>query len=164
MSEAFLEHYGVKGMKWGVSRVKQANAARKAPTEVKTITKPGDFVKSTGGRNQQASEDAVKAQVYRQKAKSSTTDSLSNKELQDLVQRMNLEQQYNNLATQQDRRSKGQKLVHKLLGASVPGQEGATGKTAALAVTELYSPATAKVAGVMLNRAQASTAPPVKKK
>lgn len=117
-----LKHYGVKGMKWGVRKDRAKSAysdykkKRSAPTEVETSQKPGQFVKSKGGRNQSASEDAVQAQRYRQIAKASTTDSLSNKELQALVNRMNLEQQYNNLASQSDRRSRGTKLVNSILG------------------------------------------------
>lgn len=157
-----LTHYGVKGMKWGVIRDKAraANEARKAPTDVVIKEKNGDYAQSSGGRNQKNSADAIKAQRYRQMAKSSTTDSLSNQELQQLVTRMNLEQQYGNLVQQQDRRSKGQKFVHKLLGMEVNGSTGATGKTAALAVAEMYSPSGAKVAGYMLNQAEKKTAPP----
>lgn len=126
MTEQFLEHYGVKGMKWGVrkessgsggsgGRVAEWNAKRKAPTDVQTTQKPGQFVRSTGGRNQSASSDAVVAQTYRQKARASTTDALSNKELQDLVQRMNLESQYTQLILKNDRRSKGKKFFDAIV-------------------------------------------------
>ena len=81
MTQNELRHYGVKGMKWGVrrERLSALNAKRKAPTDVELTEKPGDFVRSRGGRNQSSSEDARTAQVYRQKARASTTDSLSNK-------------------------------------------------------------------------------------
>lgn len=108
--EGVLAHYGVKGMKWGVRKDRTA-------TEVTTTQKPGDFVKAQGGKYQTASDDAVRAITSRQKAAMSTTDALSNKELQDMVTRMNLEQQYANLTEKSDRRSKGVKLVQKIFGA-----------------------------------------------
>lgn len=89
--DEFLEHYGVKGMKWGVRR----RSPGSSPIEV--ATPAGKRVQTRGGSGQKASEDAVRAAVARQKARKSTVDSLSNRELQDLVQRLNLEQQYERL-------------------------------------------------------------------
>lgn len=86
-----LVHYGIKGMKWGVRR------KNPTPTTAATTTTPGRKVKATGGTGQKASSDAVEAARLRQIAKKSTTDSLSNKELQALVQRLNLERQYDSL-------------------------------------------------------------------
>lgn len=91
--EDFLEHFGVKGMKWG------RHKAQSGPTAVSVSREPGKKVKARGGTGLSPHEDAVNAAVTKQKAKSSTTDSLSNKELQDLVTRMNLEQQYSRLST-----------------------------------------------------------------
>lgn len=67
-----LAHYGVKGMKWGVR-------------------------KSRKGKPSPASEDATKAAGHRKTVKTSGTKALSNKELQELVTRMNLEAQYSTL-------------------------------------------------------------------
>lgn len=78
--EDFIEHYGVKGMKWGVR--KRAG---------------GLITKARGGPKLPDSEDASKAKVSKKKAKNNV-GSLSNKELQELVTRMNLEQQYSRLA------------------------------------------------------------------
>lgn len=91
--EEVLEHFGVKGMKWGVRR-----RGPSGPTDVIVKTAGGKKVKTAGGKGQPASDDAVRAAVSKQKARKSTTDALSNKELQDLVSRMNLEQQYTRLA------------------------------------------------------------------
>lgn len=87
--EAALEHYGIKGMKWGVRK--------NGPTDVVVKATPGKRVRTKGGKFHEPSEDAIRAAVAKQKARKSKVDSLSNKELQDLVQRMNLEQQYNRL-------------------------------------------------------------------
>lgn len=102
-----LEHYGVKGMKWGIRK-------DRSPTAVETAQRPGQRVRATGGKNQSASEDAINAAVARRKARASTTDALSNKELQALVNRMNLEQQYARLS--QGDQSAGVKLARAFLG------------------------------------------------
>lgn len=89
-------HFGVKGMKWG---------QRKTPSDVSVNVKASRAtktrVKTKGGAAQPAHEDAIKAKVSTQKVKRSGPNSLSNKELQDLVQRMNLEQQLSSLQKKQ---------------------------------------------------------------
>lgn len=69
--EDFLEHFGVKGMRWGHRK----GSSSDGPT----------------------SSDAAKASTFRQVAKKSGAKALSNEDLQALVTRMNLEQQYNRL-------------------------------------------------------------------
>lgn len=116
----FLEHHGVKGMKWGVTKsggasagtAKNSKRARPA-TDVVAKQKPGTFVKTSGGKRQIASIDAVTVAGNRQIAKKSTTDALSTKQLQEAVTRMNLEQQYSKLAKQSDRRNRGQRFAQK---------------------------------------------------
>lgn len=68
-AEDVLEHFGVRGMKWGVTR----------------------------NRIDSSSEDAQNATAAKLKVRKSGTKALSNKELQALVTRMNLEQQFNRL-------------------------------------------------------------------
>lgn len=114
LGENFLQHYGVKGMHWGVSRSKSAD---RTPTEVGVHTRPGKAIRTTGGKHHGAHEDALNAAVTRQKARKSTTDSLSSKELQTLVNRMNLEQQYNRLNSSDARGGQSvQKFLKKALG------------------------------------------------
>ena len=105
--EDVLAHYGVPGMKWG--RRKSSSG----PTEVVVTERSGKTLKTSGGKGQSASDEAKSAAATRQKAKSSSVDSLSNKELQAVVQRMNLERQYNTLKV--DRASPASKFVRKLL-------------------------------------------------
>jgi len=66
-----LEHYGIKGMRWGVRR------------------------DNPSGSSTPSSDDAKKTAEYKARVKAGGTKSLSTRELQDLVNRMNLEQQYN---------------------------------------------------------------------
>jgi hypothetical protein len=107
-TEKFLEHFGVKGMKWGrrTSNIPagETRAAQK---------KPGRRVTAEGGRGVRAHEDAIRSATQRQIAKKSTVDALSTKELQELVNRMNLEQQYSKLAA--GTVSPGRKFVNDLL-------------------------------------------------
>lgn len=103
--ELFFEHFGIKGMHWGIRK----DSSGGTPTAVETHTAPGRKVKASGGHNQPASEDAIRVAGHRQKAKASTTDSLSTQELKELVDRMNLEQQYSRLSAAD--MSPGQKFV-----------------------------------------------------
>jgi hypothetical protein len=86
--EEFLAHFGVRGMKWGVHRAR------------------------TSSPHPSSSEAATARQLH-VRARSSGTHSLTNAELQTLVQRMNLESQYSNLNQRQV--SKGRKIVGDLL-------------------------------------------------
>lgn len=82
--EAFLEHYGVKGMRWGVVR-DHANAVRNsAPVKVaKAVYGP--------------SQDAKKTQTYQLKAKVGGVRTLNNHEMRQVINRMELEQRYRDL-------------------------------------------------------------------
>lgn len=66
-----MEHFGVKGMHWGARRADRVNAT--------------------------ASDDARAAGNALAKVKKSGVHTLSNKELQSMVTRMNLEQQFDRL-------------------------------------------------------------------
>ena len=80
--EDFLQHFGIKGMKWGVRRARGSDG----------------LVKTNGGDKLPVSEDAKKfAETNQKLGKGGNTKTLSNKELQDLVTRMNLEQQFSTL-------------------------------------------------------------------
>lgn len=108
--EEFLEHYGVKGMKWGVRR------KRPGMTRVEVAAPAGRRVQTRGGSGQRASEDAIRAAVARQKARKSTTDSLSNRELQELVTRLNLEQQYERLRPRRPSEQVAKFITDTLIG------------------------------------------------
>jgi hypothetical protein len=87
----FLEHYGVKGMKWGVRKDRP--------------TLP-------------SSADAETASRLQGQVKIGGTKALSNQELQSLVTRMNLEQQYARLNPQT--KSVGRELAELALRAGGP--------------------------------------------
>jgi hypothetical protein len=93
----FIAHFGVKGMKWGVRK-------SSSPTEVTTqsVVNAGlrskTKVSAKGGQAHPATDDAIKAAVQKQKLKKSGTAALSNKELSELRDRLQLEQQVKQLA------------------------------------------------------------------
>jgi len=105
--EDHLSHYGVKGMRWG--RRKDDGL----PSAVTLSSTPGKRVTAVGGKNLPASDDAKAAASARQTAKLSTVDALSNKELQGLVTRLNLEQQYSRLTA--PKQSKGKAFIQTLI-------------------------------------------------
>lgn len=110
-----MTHYGVKGMKWG--RRKEDNAGP-AQLELKQRT-PGSRVKikATKGGGQGPAQDALEAKRIRQTAKKSGPNALSNKELQALVTRLNLEKQYAQLTpTDQGVIKSGALFAKKLSG------------------------------------------------
>jgi hypothetical protein len=91
-----LAHFGIKGMKWGVRRPRGSDG-------------------TVGGGSHETSPDAQKAQEYKQRAKASGTHSLANHELQHLVNRMNLEQQYTRMVSTGSKKSAGAKFAKELL-------------------------------------------------
>jgi hypothetical protein len=81
-------------MKWGVIRNRSGGGGgggAHQPVEVHHV--PGQRVKTSGGSHAPAHPDAIKVATSKQTAKKSSTDALSTKDLQELVTRMNLQQQ-----------------------------------------------------------------------
>lgn len=99
--EFVLEHFGVKGMHWGVRR---SRAERRAAN---------------------ASEDAKRAAANKAVVKEHGVSALDNKELQHLVDRMNLEQRYSKLKgdpVSVKATKKGGKFVGDIIGNVVKTQ------------------------------------------
>lgn len=111
-----LKHFGIKGMHWGVRRSLSKDKTPDGETHA-TQPKPGTRVVATGGRKVPASQDALSVARSKQKVKNSTIDSLTTKELQEMVNRMNLEQQYSKLTAPQGKQgiAKGKAKVDEYL-------------------------------------------------
>lgn len=93
-----IAHHGVKGMHWGVRRTRAQLDA--------------------------ASEDFRTSSAHRSKAKEAGgTHALSNQELQTVITRLNLEQQYNRLTFEPSKLQKGQKAIKEILGVGKTIQE-----------------------------------------
>lgn len=106
--DEILEHHGIKGMHWGVRRSqgKDGTVASAHPVA--------------------SSEDSSKATKFRSQAKASGTHTLSNQELQHLVSRMNLEQQYSKLIENDSSKAKirnGHKAARDILSVAKTIQE-----------------------------------------
>lgn len=90
LGDSFISHYGIKGMKWGVRRTDaQLARERGAKTDegenikVPGSTKSGDVVRTPEGRSYLV-----------------TKNSLSDEELRAVVNRMQMERQYDQLTAQ----------------------------------------------------------------
>lgn len=105
----FLEHFGVKGMRWGVRKDRVASEAT-AESVINKGLSGKTKVKAKGGELQPASADAVKAATHKQKLRKSGAAALSNQELRDLATRLQLEAQVQALAA-----PKGKQFVTRQL-------------------------------------------------
>lgn len=86
--DEYLAHFGVKGMKWGVRKDDSAGSAQETSSDVKRAQAAAAKVTKRGG-----------------------TSALDNSELQALVNRMNLEQQYSTLSSKTQTKSLGTKFL-----------------------------------------------------
>ena len=104
-TKEFLEHYGTKGMKWGV-RKKPGSGVRKTSSKAKGGAKSTKIKKGAEGSK---------------KYKKSSAKSLSNQELQKRVSRLNMEKQYKTLLTPKTQKgsiSRGMGFVGGILKSS----------------------------------------------
>lgn len=101
--DAFLEHFGVKGMKWGIRK---------------------DKLGGSRGSSESASSDAARARATQDMIKKHGTSSVDNKDLQHLVTRMNLERQYNGLVGKDTPRvKKGLGFAKEFIGVGKMAQD-----------------------------------------
>lgn len=90
----YLKHYGILGMKWGVRRSEaQLARARGQIDSASSIVKEAKNIENTTGN-------------IRSAAKSVNLKNMSDAELREKVNRLNMEQQYNTLTSSQ--KTKGQ--------------------------------------------------------
>lgn len=110
-----LKHYGKKGMKWGVRKSDSARDGAADGTVRVDVTSKGKL-KPSGGRGFTPKEEAVKKVATQQVARKSGLHTLTNKELQDAVTRMNLEQQFVRLSPQSRKQKINKFVAETLLG------------------------------------------------
>lgn len=119
----FLEHHGIKGMKWGVRRRDGSDGdSGTNPTTKKGGSSDSDAVKT----------DAQKAREIHAKARRQGIGNLSNEEMQTLVTRMTLEAKYSQITKQQGTINRGREFVNRQLK---------TGKTVNELISFANSPA-----------------------
>lgn len=112
-----VEHYGVKGMRWGVRREAPSAVAAVGTSKVRRGARRKTKIKTEGGENHPASADAIKVAEHKAKLRKSGTSALSNKELQELQTRLNLERNVAQLAPV-GTAAKGRKFVKGLTGTN----------------------------------------------
>lgn len=108
--EDVLEHYGIKGMRWGQRSAPPAAVAPSATSRVPHGNKRKTKVDVQGGENHPAHEDAIKVAEARVKLHKSGPAALSNNELRDVATRLQLENQVSVLTS-----SKGKQFVSRQL-------------------------------------------------
>jgi hypothetical protein len=130
--EHILKHHGILGMKWGQRRSREELAS----VSVKTRSNPQHktIIRTKGGRGLPAHPDAVAAKVVTQKLKKSGMHTLSNKELQDLATRTNLESQIKRSGVGQNTLEKGINATTNLM--RTPQGKQALGEATKLATSE----------------------------
>lgn len=119
-----LAHYGILGMKWGVRRTdaqlarargkKPARLTRKEKKELKKLPKVR--------MRPNSSEDAARVSASRTQADKLGVQSLTNKQLQQINERLNLEQNYARLTNSPEGKSK-MKQGKEIFNASIKGYE-----------------------------------------
>lgn len=163
--DGVLAHFGVKGMRWGVRRANPSGSSSTASKGKKFTTADGR--PGTGGKLGPRSEDPKKAYIkvipkrgkpflveanpdaidvskLKFKAKKFSTHTLSNKEMQQIVNRINLEAQYAK-AVGQPNKKKGPRVFVTNLLTDVGSQQ--VTRIASLAATAAVNSAITTRAG-----------------
>lgn len=121
----FIEHYGTKGMHWGQRKSAPTAVTPTATSHVPHGRKRKTKIETEGGENHEAAPDAIKVAQHRAKLAKSGPNALSNKELQEVANRVELEQRVKRAV-----QPAGKKFVGNFLkgqgqqGAQALGQQG----------------------------------------
>lgn len=137
-------HHGVKGMKWGVRKSNPSSggsgSSRKSIStgEVKALKKSVDSTNQAVNEVRKINREMSSGSTKKAKAKARVEASMmTDKELRDRVNRLNMEQQYANLI-ESNSVSKGHARTEKILSnAGTILTVGSTALSIALAIKEL---------------------------
>lgn len=112
MGENELYHYGVLGMKWGIRRTPeqlghetngQKKSKKQKNREINTLVAAQNVSKDLGkvvtALKQYESESTSRKKTKLRESQRQKASEMTNKELQELIQRMSLEDQYANLSS-----------------------------------------------------------------
>lgn len=111
-AEEFLEHYGVKGMKWG--KHKKSSSPQEQVQVMSRVNPKTNAIEVKGGTGYRPSHEAIQTAAANHLARKSGVKALTNKDLQDAITRMNLEQQFVRL-TPKSKKQKAKKFVAETL-------------------------------------------------
>ena len=141
MSE--LRHHGIKGQKWGVRRFQNKDGSL-TPAGAKRYS--ADDYKSALDKVNKADKTLKDVKKMRNEAEAKTYEKkikydlskMSDKDLQQAVNRLNMEERYAQVMTQRHRLEQGEDKVNKILNAAGSALTGAaTALTIAAAMKEL---------------------------
>lgn len=113
-----LIHYGVKGMRWGVrkSRVSSTGSTQKLTAkDYNDIKKGVDETKKTVSAISTYRDTKQRKQAVKNATKNVDLSKMSDRELREAVNRMNMEQQYVSLVTNKAVASRGKSKVDRTL-------------------------------------------------
>jgi len=157
--EEFLEHYGVKGMHWGVRRDPGADGrvgAREGAdhpsdtAKVRSVHSPGGL---DGDKNTSTDHERVTAVIA--KAKKQGFSSLSNEEIRMVNKRFEDEKKFRQVTTEaaRARRSMGRKIIDSLVSAGVEAAQQQAAASGRKIVKKMMEERLAKKAGLDLGDA-----------
>ena len=102
----YLEHYGIKGMKCGVRKSdKSTNVSGNTVRSSKRGKIKGVELSEENKKiSTRPSDDKTQASILEKRVKAGSTDTLSNKELETLLERKNLEKRYIEITSKESER------------------------------------------------------------
>ena len=138
-----LRHHGIKGQKWGVRRFQNkdgsltpAGAKRYSADDYKSALDKVNKADKTL-KDVKKMRNETEAKTYEKKIKYDLSK-MSDKDLQQAVNRLNMEERYTQVMTQRHRLEQGEDKVNKILNAAGSALTGAaTALTIAAAMKEL---------------------------
>lgn len=116
MNETTLQHWGIKGMKWGVRRYQNKDGTLTALGR-KREKEMNEKLKSAKKENEALKKENETLKKNAQAARPKGVSEMSDAELRERVNRLNMEQQYKQYVSNlyPETKSKGQKFVEKLV-------------------------------------------------
>ena len=111
INEEYLEHHGILGMKWGVRRYQNKDGTLTAAGKKRAAKVESEYSKLMGEKKTSSDHSS---------SNKKTVKELTNEELQERINRLNLEQRYSELMSKQNpkKESKAKKFVLDVLEAS----------------------------------------------
>lgn len=116
MNETTLQHWGIKGMKWGVRRYQNKDGTLTALGR-KREKEMSDKLKSAKKENEALKKENEILKKNVQGARPKGVSEMSDAELRERVNRLNMEQQYKQYVSSlyPETKSRGEKFVNKLI-------------------------------------------------